>query len=334
MAHTVPSNRLSARLCQLPHDVLGGLAALALPTSDVAALALPTSDVDLTVLGRSEDGRGADLDALMAAVESAGLGRRCQVIHAKKVSILKFIEAQSGLSTDLSVAVPGGLTTLAWMRGQLAARPSLQPLLLVLKLYLKQNGWDDPAFGGLGSYLLFVIVRDATAHSTSTDLGELLLEVLHRWPRDADASRNHMLHVLDPCDAANNLGRTFRNHRAVRDDLGARLGRLSSSASPCLSQLLAQWPLSDEAALRAASRPARPRAQGFGGFGGGAGRGRGGKGSGMAGKGGGKGRGRGKGEGMGKGKGKGNTPARGDWGPLKSIAKSRREKTDRSFSWR
>ena len=325
--------------------------------SAALGLALPTSDVDLTVLGRSEAGRRADLDALQAAVQSSGLGRRCLVIHAKKVSILKFVEAQSGLSTDLSVAVPGGLTTLAWMRSQLAERPSLHPLLLVLKLsapatltltltltlilsltltlplirYLKQNGWDDPAYGGLGSYLLFVIVRDATSHSTSADLGDLLLEVLRRWPRETDASRNHMLNVLDPCDAANNLGRTFSNHRAVRDDLSARLGSLSSSASPCLSQLLAQWPLSDADALRAASRPARPRAQGFGGFGGGAGRGKGGKGSGMAGKGSGKGWGKGKSGGAGKGKGKGK--GRGDWGgagrvggaaPLKTIAKVRR----------
>ena len=138
-----------------------------------------------------------------------------------------------------------------------------------------------------------------------------------------------MLHVVDPCDAANNLGRTFSNHRAVRDDLSARLGRLSSSTSPCLSQLLAQWPLLDEAALRSASRPTRPRTQGFGGFG----RGRGGKGSGIVGKGGG--RGRGKGKSAGKGKGKGNTHARGEWGgagraggaapPLKTIAKLRRD---------
>ena len=35
MAHTVPSNRLSARLCQLPHDVLAGLAAR-LCSDDVA----------------------------------------------------------------------------------------------------------------------------------------------------------------------------------------------------------------------------------------------------------------------------------------------------------
>ena len=54
--------------------------------------------------------------------------------------------------------------------------------------------------------MLFVIVREAACHSSSLDLGELLLEVLRRWPRDADASRNHMLHVADPCDAANNLG--------------------------------------------------------------------------------------------------------------------------------
>ena len=273
--------------------------------SAALGLALPTSDVDLTVLGRSESGRNADLYALQAAVESSWLGRRCLVIHAKKVSILKFVEAESGLSTDLSVAVPGGLTSLAWMRAQLVERPSLHPLLLVLKLYLKQNGWDDPAFGGLGSYLLFVIVRDGASHSTSLDLGDLLLEVLRRWPHETDASTKHMLNVSDPCDGANNLGRTFSKHRAVRDDLSTRLGRLSSSASPCLSQLLAQWPLADKDALRAASRPARPGAQRVGGFGGGAGRGKGGKGSGGAGKGSGKGWGKGKSGGAGKGKGKG-----------------------------
>ena len=38
-------------------------------------------------------------------------------------------------------------------------------------------------------------MREAACHSSSLDLGELLLEVLRRWPREADASRNHMLHV-------------------------------------------------------------------------------------------------------------------------------------------
>jgi hypothetical protein len=213
----------------------------------------------------------------------------------------------------------------------LTLAPTLPP---TLSRYLKQNGWDDPAYGGLGSYLLFVIVRDATSHSTSLDLGDLLLEVLRRWPRETDASRNHMLNVLDPCDDGNNLGRTFSSHRAVSDDLSARLGSLSSSAPPCLSQLLAQWPLSDADALRAASRPARPRTQGFGGFGAGAGRGKGGKGSGMAGKGSGKGWGKGSGKGWGKGKSGDAGKGRGDWGgsgraggaaPLKTIAKVRRD---------
>ena len=113
--------------------------------SAALGLALPTSDVDLTVLGRSEAGRRADLDALQAAVQSSGLGHRCLIIHAKKVSILKFVEARSGLSTDLSVAVPGGLTTLAWMRGQLAERPSLHPLLLVLKLCVAAFRGQSPS---------------------------------------------------------------------------------------------------------------------------------------------------------------------------------------------
>ena len=121
------------RITRLVRKTLSGGQARLIGSSALG-LALPTSDVDLTVLGRSEAGRRADLDALQAAVQSSGLGRRCLVIHAKKVSILKFVEAQSGLSTDLSVAVPGGLTTLAWMRGQVTERPSLHPLLLVLKL--------------------------------------------------------------------------------------------------------------------------------------------------------------------------------------------------------
>ena len=114
--------------------------------------------------------------------------------------------------------------------------------------------------------------------------------------------------------------------------LSARLGRLCASASPCLSQLLKQWPLPDAQALRAAAfGPARPRAQhqGFGGFGCGTGRGKGGKGRGIAGK------PRGKGWGKGKSGGKGKGKSRGGWGgagrlggaaPLKTIAKGAKQK--------
>ena len=132
------------RITRLVRKTLSG-GKVRLIGSAALGLALPTSDVDLTVLGRSEAGRRADLDALQAAVQSSGLGHRCLIIHAKKVSILKFVEARSGLSTDLSVAVPGGLTTLAWMRGQLAERPSLHPLLLVLKLCVAAFRGQSPS---------------------------------------------------------------------------------------------------------------------------------------------------------------------------------------------
>ena len=116
------------------------------------------------------------------------------------------------------------------------------------------------------------------------------------------------------------------------EDLSARLGRLCASASPCLSQLLKQWPLPDAQALRAAAvGPARPRAQhhGFGGFGGGTGRGKGGKGRGVAGKPSGKGWGKGKSGGKGKGRSRGGWGGAGRLGgaaPLKTIAKARSKK--------
>ena len=117
------------------------------------------------------------------------------------------------------------------------------------------------------------------------------------------------------------------------EDLSARLGRLCASASPCLSQLLKQWPLPDAQALRAAAvGPARPRAQHhgvFGGFGGGTARGKGGKGRGVSGKPSGKGWGRGKSGGKGKGKSRGGWGGGGRLGgaaPLKTIAKARSKK--------
>ena len=261
-------------------------------------LALPTSDVDLTVLNRSEHGRTSDLEALKRSADSTRVGRGCRVIHAKKVSILKFQDAESGLHADVSVAVPDGLTTLRWMRHELVNRPTLHPLMLVLKLYLKQNGWDDPASGGLGSYLLFVMVREATMRNPSNDLGVLLLETLTAFRElQPDPKFNHRLRVLDPCNASNNLGRTFSRHREVLCDLDVRLSSLAKA--PCLSQLLAHWPLQDAAALNAASKPphaplryAGGPGRGAGSFGGGKGKG---KGAGRGGRGAGKGAGRGAG---------------------------------------
>eukprot|EP00966_Prymnesium_polylepis_P013699 316252-Prymnesium_polylepis.2 len=230
------------------------------------------------------------------------------------------------------------------MRAQLVKRPALHPLMLVLKLYLKQNDWDDPASGGLGSFLLFVMVRAATSHNPSNDLGVLLLETLAAFCKlQPDPKFNHRLRVLDPCDASNNLARTFSRHRLVCDDLNVRLSSLAQA--PCLSKLLARWPIEDAAALRAASKPHHAVRRYMGGAGKGAARFKGGgKGAGKSGgKGGGKASGRGagiKGKGSqsrGKGKkgsfddrgGRGaNRRAAGGWAhqgaPQKIIAKNRK----------
>jgi hypothetical protein len=153
--------------------------------SAAAGLAIGSSDLDLTVLGSGRllktSRTSHNLYLLAGLLQQRGLaqsGGTLQVIERAKVPIVKFVERESGLAVDISVQQPDGLHSTAWMRAQLVGCPLLRPIVIVLKIFLANQQLNDPAVGGLGSYVLFVMTHGIVASSGCSDLGELLRRFL------------------------------------------------------------------------------------------------------------------------------------------------------------
>ena len=137
---------------------------LVLHGSAATGLALPTSDIDLVLCVGGNTGRKRAVDTLKRArrgLQVAKVVRRAELVHRAKVPVLKFTERQSDLAFDLCANEPGAHAYTAFMRSELERMPALRPLLLVLKCCLAQQGLNETFTGGVGSFMLFLMVRSA-----------------------------------------------------------------------------------------------------------------------------------------------------------------------------
>ena len=123
---------------------------------------LPSSDVDLVVLdsGRTDKaGYVAGLREIEAALHVAPWrAEDIEVIATAKVPIVKFLDGQSGLSIDICLETRDGLKSSALARKADAQFPAFRHLVLVLKRFLISRGLNDTFTGGVGSFLLQLLV--------------------------------------------------------------------------------------------------------------------------------------------------------------------------------
>jgi hypothetical protein len=239
-----------------------------------AGCALPESDVDVTLIGSqfptgSIRGRPAAmaplrrLDQLLRASNHAfrgtlrgdrgpGVSGVLSLPNAR-VPIIKWSDWQTGVDMDVSFNMPEGSHTSQWVRQRIDAWPCFRPLLLVLKLLLKQRGLADPANGGVGSFTLAVMIasflnsRDKqyrtvqdrranvpfalTTPLVAVDLGRMLREFFHFFGLCFNTMRcmvlengigvrvstEHMLHVVNPIDPMLNVASASFRFDAVQD---------------------------------------------------------------------------------------------------------------------
>ena len=175
-------------------------------------LHLNGGDVDLVVLGPcrklSSAGEGYSekerrkisqtLNILRNDIIKAGMvtPSRVQLIKAKKVPILKCTSLEkSGLECDISLGVANGLEAVKLTKGFLKTYPPLRPLILTLKLFLKQRGMNAPFTGGIGAYTLLNMAvallmleteTDATRVTSTSDCGYLLLRFFELYGEEFD----------------------------------------------------------------------------------------------------------------------------------------------------
>ena len=159
--------------------------------SQLTGLWLPSSDVDAVVFGAV----GArPLRQLAAELRRRDLVSFLELVESARVPIIKLVHAATGVPMDVSFDIDSGLRTGRLINELLRAMPPLRPLILVLKHFLLQRRLNETFTGGIGSFMLQLMVVSflqmrhrtdcATGVRCAPNLGSLLLEFFELYGRD------------------------------------------------------------------------------------------------------------------------------------------------------
>jgi DNA polymerase sigma len=98
------------------------------------------------------------LHKLARALRRADAVTYVEVIAKARIPIIKFTDKETGIKVDVCFDVEGGCETVAFVNAQQRLLPAMRPLTLVLKLFLSCRGLNEPFRGGIGGYLLQLMI--------------------------------------------------------------------------------------------------------------------------------------------------------------------------------
>jgi non-canonical poly(A) RNA polymerase PAPD5/7 len=114
-----------------------------------------------------------------------------EIVENTRIPLVKFTHASTNISVDVSFDQPSGPPAAQLMKRYLEALPPLRPLTFVLKYFLAARCLNEPYTGGVGSFLLQLMIvaflqhreRDAVNFKRLGvyNLGSLLLEFLELY---------------------------------------------------------------------------------------------------------------------------------------------------------
>ena len=148
---------------------------LYIPMSDLDVVVFDTPELDL------ETGETA-LEIIAAALKREGWASYLEVISNARIPIVKFTDKDSGLKVDVCRDQTTGLSAAQYVSTMAVKFPAFRPLLLFLKYFLFCRKLNDTYTGGVGSYLLQLLVLSHLHHHPAqvhdVNLGLLLLSFL------------------------------------------------------------------------------------------------------------------------------------------------------------
>mmetsp|Transcript_20506 Transcript_20506/g.34311 ORF Transcript_20506/g.34311 Transcript_20506/m.34311 type:complete len:380 (+) Transcript_20506:29-1168(+) len=156
--------------------------------SQMTKILTPASDLDIVVMNVPENlsDPSAVYHELAEKLRNSSLVSYVEAVTNAKVPIVKMDHKESGISVDICINNDSGLRTGRLIRKYVRDYPPLRPLALILKLFLSQRKMNDTYHGGIGSFLLtmmivsFLQMKQRTARLSRLDpswnLGTLLLE--------------------------------------------------------------------------------------------------------------------------------------------------------------
>lgn len=154
---------------------------------------LPQSDIDMVLFG-VPDGK-EPLYKLAECLAEMNFVSFLEVIDKARIPIVKMVHQASNIHVDVSFNIAGGLATGDLVKHYMRVYPSFRPLTLVLKYFMAQRGLNETYTGGVGSFLLQMMVVSFLQHhgrvlganhndSKFNNLGHLLMGFLTLYGRD------------------------------------------------------------------------------------------------------------------------------------------------------
>ena len=151
-------------------------------------LYLPMSDIDVVVFDSPEiDMTTGDtaLEVIASALRREGWASYLEVISNARIPIVKFTDKETGLKVDVCRDQSTGLQAAQFISTMTVKFPAFRPLILFLKYFLWCRQLSDTYTGGIGSYLLqLLLLSHLHFHPSQTfdvNLGLLLLSFLDMY---------------------------------------------------------------------------------------------------------------------------------------------------------
>ena len=214
-----------------------------------SGLFIPSSDIDMVLFNSGSSPVDA-LNELARALRRTALYRDIVVISKARIPIIKFSDASTMLMLNVAVDVRDGIASSAFVKELCVSHPCIKPLVIVLKTFLKARDLHDTYHGGVGSYLLTLMVLAAVQQCPGIEeggrrlqeanLGALLIHFFDLWGRrfnylklgvrvsgqgslyekqaegTLDRARPQLLSIEDPVSGSFDVGKNSYNIMMVR----------------------------------------------------------------------------------------------------------------------
>merc|ERR1719361_1585868 len=95
---------------------------------------------------------------LAKTLNESGMCSYVEIIPKARVPLLKFCDKESGISVDVVFDKISGVAGAEMVNVLQRKYPALRPLTIFLKYFLWFRGLNEPFRGGMGSYLLQMLV--------------------------------------------------------------------------------------------------------------------------------------------------------------------------------
>ncbi|KAF8584098.1 Nucleotidyltransferase [Ramaria rubella] len=228
-------------------------------------LYLPLGDIDLVIESRAMENHDKKqvLYNLAQILRRAQITDKIQVIAKAKVPIVKFVTNHGRFAVDISLNQANGVKAVRIVNSMLKELPALEPLVMVIKLFLSQRSMNEVYTGGLGSYaIVCMAVSFLQMHpkirsgeiDPSQNLGVLVIEFFelygHYFNYDhtgislrhggtyfnkrargwVDFRHPSLLSIEDPLDISNDISKNSFNMSRVRQTLAGAHEVLTAAA--------------------------------------------------------------------------------------------------------